>query len=185
MTEVRPVPIAVFGARCVGKTSLAEGLARELRWPVFSRDPLMATLLAAGVPLQATTDINGVPAVGIAILDTLLEEHRALGLPVILECVAGPPTRARWRELAANHGARLVTVRCVCSDEQAHRRRFEDRQVTRSARGDRWGAISSHMSWDEVRANARGFDRDTDADITIDAVCALRDNIASVIRHVR
>lgn len=176
--------IAIFGAQCVGKTSLAEGLARELRWPVFSRDPLMATLLAAGVPLHATNEIRGVPAVGIALLDTLLDRHLALGLPAILECVAGPPARARWRELATRHGARLVTVRCVCSDEDLHRRRFENRQVTRSARDDRWGAIASQMSWHWVLAAAREFARDTDADVTVDAVRSLGDNVESVIRHV-
>jgi predicted kinase len=52
------------------------------------------------------------------------------GVSVVAECV-NPlgVTRDAWRDVAADHGARLVEVELVCTDQIAHRERARTREV--------------------------------------------------------
>ena len=52
------------------------------------------------------------------------------GVSVVAECV-NPlgVTRDAWRDVAAGHGARLVEVELVCTDQAAHRERVGTREV--------------------------------------------------------
>ena len=49
---------------------------------------------------------------------------------MVAECV-NPlgVTRDAWRDIAAGHGARLVEVELVCTDQAAHRERARTREV--------------------------------------------------------
>ena len=57
-------------------------------------------------------------------------EQLGHGVSVVAECV-NPlgVTRDAWRDVAAGHGARLVEVELVCTDQAAHRERARTREV--------------------------------------------------------
>ena len=114
-----PLAAVVSLAQAVGKTTVAVvAIARELRLPLFSRDPLMGVLAWAG--LRGSGPIDGVrsavPVIGLALQTQLLEEQLTLGVRAVLECVASPTAKDTWRAVAARCGAPYVGVECVCSD---------------------------------------------------------------------
>jgi hypothetical protein len=60
-------------------------------------------------------------------------------------------TRDAWRDIAAGHGARLVEVELVCTDQAAHRERAMTREVDiRGLRLPDWEQITNreYEPWD-------------------------------------
>ena len=79
-------------------------------------------------------------------------EQLGHGVSVVAECV-NPlgVTRDAWRDVAAGHGARLVEVELVCTDQAAHRERARTREVDiRGLRLPDWEQITSreYEPWD-------------------------------------
>ena len=71
---------------------------------------------------------------------------------MVAECV-NPlgVTRDAWRDIAAGHGARLVEVELVCTDQAAHRERARTREVDIAGlRLPDWEQITSreYEPWD-------------------------------------
>lgn len=118
-----PVAILVAGVPGAGKSTLAEGLARELRAPVFSLDWQLGTLTS----FQNLTD-EDIEALAETMLIAGLARHLQLGLDVVLDVTGHDVvTRERYRRVASSLGARFVGVECVCSDPDVHRSRVEGR----------------------------------------------------------
>jgi predicted kinase len=122
-TTERPVVVFVAGIPGAGKSTLAEGLARRLRTPVFSLDWVMGSLVLA----RAVTDSNAVEVVDLQLTAAVARQVQ-LGIDVIVD-VAGHTReeRGRWRELTERLGGVFVGVECVCSDAVVHRERVEGR----------------------------------------------------------
>jgi predicted kinase len=114
--------IVLSGLPGSGKSTLAAALSQKLSAPVFSVDPIEATMWRSGISNSQT----GIAAYDIAA--TLAREHLALGHCVIIDAVNPiEAPRARWRNLAASHQTILTIIECICANEAVHRQRIEER----------------------------------------------------------
>ena len=171
--------ISITGLQGTGKTTLAEALGAALNAVVLSRDPLMDVLVAGGVPLEPD-DGGGVKVVGqfgYELQTALLREQLRMGRSVVLECVVGPDTRAEWKRVAHEQGARFWLIDTVCSDVALHRRRFLERGPTQ--RGD-WV-----LSWDTVHAYRSRFAVHPEAAFVADASVPVADNVDAIVEVIR
>lgn len=147
--------------------------------PVFSRDPVIAALLA-GRPQWVRRWLRGpAAATGLRVQTTLLSGQLAQGQSAILECVAPLTVRAEWRQLTTAAGGRYIAVECVCPDQALHQARLAERvsPVRPVGRG---------MSWREVQTTMRLYRPDPAADFVADArrpvtdlVCEITSMLAS------
>lgn len=114
--------IVVSGLPGVGKSTLAEGLARHLQFPVFSVDPIESAIIKSGLARCFET---GLAAYLVA--EKLADEHLRIGMSVIIDAVS-PVIEARdmWRGLARKYAADLRIIECVL-DRELHRQRVEAR----------------------------------------------------------
>ena len=118
-----PVAILVAGVPGTGKSTLAEGLARELRAAVFSMDWQLGAL----TPFRVVTNENQTPLAEMMVVGALARQLQ-LGLDVVLDVTGHDvEARQRYRRVTESLGARFVGVECVCSDPQVHRSRVEGR----------------------------------------------------------
>lgn len=121
--SARPVAILVAGVPGAGKSTLAEGLARELRAAVFSTDWQLGAL----TPFRVLTDENLIPLAEMMMVGALARQLQ-LGLDVVLDAPGHEvEVRARYQRVAESLGARFVGVECVCSEPDVHRSRVEGR----------------------------------------------------------
>lgn len=121
--HARPVAVLIAGVPGAGKSTLAEGLARELRAPVFSMDWQLGAL----TPFRVLTDENIDPLAEMVMVAPLARQLQ-LGLDVVLDATGHQAVaRQRYRRVAESLGARFVGVECVCSDTTAHRARVAGR----------------------------------------------------------
>jgi hypothetical protein len=164
--------IVVSGPRASGKTTLALSLGAALGIPVFSRDPLMAVLLRSGLPKRRLGPLRAVPAVGLDLVTTLLARQLELRQSAVIECVAPPGERDRWRRMTREAGGRYVSVECICSDRTEHRARFERRQATADRRG---------YGWRYVAATIGRYRPDGAPDFVADAVRPPADLLAELV----
>jgi hypothetical protein len=109
--------------------------------------------------------------------DALLREQLLAGRSVVIECIAPPQIRARWKETAEHAGARFWIVETVCSDRELHRRRFDERGEAR--RGD-WV-----LDWDVVVATVSTYVPHPDAVFVADAVNSVEANVREIVDLVR
>ncbi|MGH7682605.1 MAG: AAA family ATPase [Candidatus Eiseniibacteriota bacterium] len=170
--------ISITGLQGTGKTTLAEALGAELDAVVFSRDPLMDVLFAGGVPAQSDdAGVQDVGAMGYALQTALMREQLRMGRSVVLECVVGWETRAEWKRVAGEQGARYWLIDSVCSDVEVHRRRFLERGPTQ--RGD-WV-----LAWETVEANRARFPVHPDAAYVADSALPIADNVRTIVDLIR
>lgn len=114
--------IIVAGLPGSGKSTLAEGLAEAILSPIFSVDPIEASILKSGLARSFET---GLAAYLVA--ETLADEQLKRGLSVIIDAVSGvQEARVMWHNLANKHAATLIIIECVV-DKELHRQRIESR----------------------------------------------------------
>src|SRR4051812_25884111 len=132
--------IVVSGLPGTGKSTLAAGIARPLRAPVLSVDPIESAVIRAGIAKSFET---GLAAYLVA--ETCADEFLAAGLDVIVDAVnAVEPARDTWRAVAARNGTRLRVIVCTLEPEEVARR------LTGRSRGLAMGEPSA----EDLRARA-------------------------------
>ena len=165
-----PRLIIFDGLPGTGKSSLAEKVGQTLGIPVLARDWIAAALL------DFLKEVNPNDAAH-AVMAAIAERQFALGQSVIFDCVVGNvERRTRWIELAANHGATLCPIQCICSDAALHRARIEGRQ--RGIPG--W----PELTWDHVEEVRKRYEVWPDAPIIVDSVKPFEANLKVLLSHL-
>ncbi|HEX2144597.1 MAG TPA: ATP-binding protein [Glycomyces sp.] len=163
--------IVVTGLPGAGKSTLAERFARATATPVFAADWLMGSLKPHGVlyDLDRTTYIE----LGNGLMETLIVRQLLMGQSAITDCLVDEPLLERWGALAAEHGADLRVIECVCSDTELHRSRIEGR-----SRGiPNWHEID----WDHVERMRAEFPPLNVDKLVVDAVDPIDANLTKVL----
>ncbi len=116
-SDVPPSLLLMKGPPGSGKSTLARELGRRLHWPVIDKDDVRDLLPDAigGISYEAM----------LAVARRQLQ----LGLSVIADSPLGyGESYRRAVSLAAECGARVAVIECVCSDETIWRQRIEARR---------------------------------------------------------
>jgi predicted kinase len=115
-----PATLVIFsGLPGTGKSTLADHLARELRWPLLRIDDV-----AGEVPPGADYRFWDEK---ILVLLTIAEAQLALGISVIADSVFMGADRVHAQEIAQKHGVIFRPVYCFVSDEALWERRVNER----------------------------------------------------------
>lgn len=174
-----PTVFALMGPVASGKSSLAERLSGELKWPVFSSD--RARKAMAGIPAEVRTPREALPRVYSAavtrkvytsIAKSALEAVRNGGRPAIVDATFGKRAhRDEFRRRCERAGVQTVFIEVNAPDSVRRRRliaREQKKGVVSDARSDRWEAFqASYQSptdgefTDGVRVDSTGSGRGT------------------------
>lgn len=170
----RPQIIAFAGLPGTGKSTLAEALARVSQTPVFAGDWLLGALKPYGVfsGMEEATYF----ALYDGLVESLVVRQFMLDQSAITDSVINDGTAERWGRLAAEHGAELRVIECVCSDVELHRTRVEGRKRNIP----NWHEID----WEHVENMRANFPSLTVDRLTVDAVDPLEANLDRVREYL-
>ena len=156
------------GLPATGKSAIADAIGRALPAPVFSVDPLEATLNRAGITREHR---SGHAAYDLAAM--LAEAQLRAGQSAVVDAVNG----LRLRAHVVDRHRRARTSRA------AHHHRdhlFRPRATPPAARTPDVATIDGFLydvTWAEVEASMAEYEPPTDADLVLDAVDPLDANI--------
>jgi predicted kinase len=166
------VLVVVSGLPASGKSTVADALARRLRAPVLSVDPIEAAIARCGIPLSFET---GVAAYEIAAV--LAEQHLRLGLSVIVDAVSAiEVARDMWRRAAERGEATIRVIEVVCSDVGAHRARLASRR--RGIEG------FPEPSWADVLARRDEWEPWLDERLVLDSMQPIDGNVRIALDYL-
>ncbi len=167
--EQIPTLVIFSGLPGTGKSTLANGLARGLRWSLLRIDDLVLNVPAEAGP--AFWDEK------VLILLTLAETQLSLGLSVMVDSVFMGLDRVHAQELARKYGAEFRPVYCFVSDEMLWRQR-----VTQRAEMPQHPAV---VTWERILHQREHFEKwDADMGLFVDAVAPLAQNNVKVYEYV-
>ena len=153
-----------------GKSTLANRLARELRWPMLRIDDVVGD-----IPENAGIDFWDSQ---VAILLGLAEAQLELGVNVIADSVFMNKDRYHAEAIACEQNARFRPIHTFMSDEQV----WEER-VTRRVIELNHPAVST---WDQIQHQRKHFRPwQPDTALFVDGVKPAEKNYADVLRFVR
>ena len=160
--------LIVFGGLPgVGKTTIAGALARGMGAVHIRIDSIELAIRESGVTVVSLDDAGY--RVGYAVT----EDNLRLGRTVIADSVNPLSiTRDAWRAVADRAHVPVVEVELICSDQNEHRRRVEQRLGNRPAEsGPTWAGV--------VARDYRAWDRDH---IVIDTATRTPDQLVASLR---
>ncbi len=128
-----------------GKSTLAERLSRDLKWPLLNIDDLAA---GSGAGSNRNTTAFWDQAIGTLLL--IAETQLKMGVSVIANSIFMNLDRFHAGAIATQCGARLVPVHTFVSDEIV----WKDRVNARFTKSD---ASEGVASWSQVRDQQKGF----------------------------
>jgi predicted kinase len=161
--------IVMAGLPGTGKSELAAQLARRLRVPVFSVDPIEAAIISSGIGKSFETGLAA-----YRVVEALADAQLKLGLDAIVDAVnAEEPAKQMWRALAARYALSPKIVECRCSDESLHRERLMQRR-----RG--LGKLFE-PTWDQVQQRRLAYKPWSEPVFAVDSVLPLDSNVARTL----
>ncbi len=164
--------IVMCGLPGAGKSAVAQALARALRAPVLSVDPIEAAVWRAGVEREQPT---GVAAYAVA--QATAAENLRLGLTVIIDAVNdAPQARTAWIDLAREQVVPLRFIEVLCSDPGVHQRRLLRR------RRDLPGF--PEPTWESVQKRRAAFADWQQERLVLDSLCPLPELTAHALAHL-
>lgn len=166
-----PHLIVMSGLPGSGKSAIAEQLAKRLRLPIFSVDPIESAIVTAGIARSFET---GLAAYLVAA--ALADEQLKLGNSAIIDAVnAEEEGKDVWRGLAKKHGVELIVL-LVALERSLHRRRLEAR--VRNLHG------FSEVTWESVEARRKAFTAWKEPVLELDASCDVAASVEKAARYI-
>jgi predicted kinase len=163
-----PTLVIFSGLPGTGKSTLADRLARELRWPLLRIDDVVLDVPENAGP--AFWDEK------VLVLLTLAEAQLALGLSVLLDSVFMGGDRLHAQELARTYQAAFRPVYCFVSDEFLWRQR-----VTHRAEMLQNPAVAT---WERIAHQREHFDKwEQDTALFVDGVLSIEQNYVAVRKY--
>lgn len=163
--------IIVSGLPGSGKSTLSEGVAKELEIPVFSVDPIESAIIKSGIEKSFET---GLAAYLVA--ETLAGEQLKLGISTIIDAVSPvKESREMWHNLSQKYQAELKIVECVC-DPEIHKQRIEKR--VRNMHG------IPEVTWEDVENRRKEFLPWEEERLIVDTSHNNEENIKRVIQFL-
>lgn len=164
--------ILLSGLPGSGKSTLAEAIAKELKLPIFSVDPIEASIIKANIPKSFET---GHAAYLVAA--TLAEEQFKLGQSVVIDAVnAEEEAKDVWRELAKKCNVNLVIIECATSDTELHKKRIEAR--VRNLHG------IPEVTWERVQNRKAAYTKWKEVTLKIDTANPLDSNVKQAVTYI-
>ncbi|HJR78745.1 MAG TPA: ATP-binding protein [Anaerolineales bacterium] len=152
-----------------GKSTLAEKLARELRWPLLCIDDVVGEIPEH--PNMAFWDSK------VAILLGLTETQLKSGVSVIVDSVFMNLDRNHAQELARKHKARFLPIYVFVSDENV----WKERVATRYLEFKK----NNIATWEQIqhqRGHFRAWEPDTA--LFIDSLKPIDENYADILAFI-
>ena len=153
----------------VGKSTLANRLARELRWPLLCIDDVVGELPAnPGVEFWDAK---------VAVLLDITESQLRLGLSAIVDSVFMNTDRLHAQQLAHEHGARFRPIHVFVSDDKVWEQRVTARYNEMNHK--------DVATWERIQSQ-RGHFRDWEPGtaLFVDSLQPVEQNYADVLRFV-
>ena len=170
--------VVVTGPPGTGKSTLATAAADRLGAPVLGWDWAMASLTGFS-DVQAvliSMEHHRYRALGWAIVGNLAVAQLRMGRSAVVDGMARTDDVDRCRVLAGAEGADCIVIVTSCSDRSVHRSRIEGR--VRGIPG--W----HELDWDDVARSLDRWEEPADADLYVDAVAPLADNVVRLTRRL-
>jgi predicted kinase len=165
----QPTLVIFSGLPGTGKSTLADRLARELRWPLLRIDDV-----AGSVPPDADYHFWDEK---VLILLTIAEEQLKLGISVIADSVFMGADRLHAQEIAQKHNAVFRPVYCFVSNEAIWEKRVNERVDTLGhPEVATWEQIQHQRQWFAPWGSGTG--------LFIDAIDSVEQNYAKVLEFV-
>lgn len=164
--------IVVSGLPGSGKSTISEGIAASLKFPVFSVDPIESSIIKSGISRSFET---GLAAYLVA--ETLADEQLNLGLSAIIDAVS-PVKEARdmWRNLASKYNSKLLVIECVLNDE-LHRKRLESR--VRNLPG------FPEITWNDVESRRNEYQEWEEERLVLDTSADREINLSKALEYIK
>jgi predicted kinase len=167
----RPHLIVLSGLPGSGKSTIAELLAKRLRLPIFSVDPIESAIVEAGIARSFET---GLAAYLVAA--TLADEQLKVGGSVIIDAVnAEEEGKDVWRGLAKKHGIELIVL-LVALERSLHQQRLASR--VRNLYG------FSEVTWEQVEARRKAFTAWKEPVLELDTARDVAMNVARAAHYI-
>ena len=165
----QPTLVIFSGLPGTGKSTLADRLARELRWPLLRIDDV-----AGKVPSDADYHFWDEK---ILVLLTIAEEQLKLGVSVIADSIFMGADRMHAQEIATKHGAIFRPVYCFISDEVLWEKRVAKRfETAQDSNVASWEQIQHQSQWYAPWGSGTG--------LFVDAVEPVEQNYPKVLEYV-
>jgi predicted kinase len=165
--------ILLSGLPGSGKSTLAEAVAKELKLPIFSVDPIEASIIKADIPKSFETG-----HAAYLVTATLAEEQFKLGQSVVIDAVnAEEEAKDVWRKLAKRHDIPLIIIECVTSDTELHKKRIESR--VRNLHG------IPEITWERVQNRKAAYTEWEEPTFKVDTANDLKTNITKAIYYIQ
>ena len=163
--------IVMSGLPGSGKSTVAEGIATKLHFPLFSVDPITSAILESGIDKGFETGLAG-----YQVAKVLAAEQLKLGNSVIIDAVnAEEEGKDMWRSLAREYKVPLVIIETAL-DESVHKKRIESR--VRYLHG------MSEETWDGVIKRREVYTQWKEPVLRLDTALALDANIDAALKHL-
>jgi predicted kinase len=165
--------LVVFsGLPGTGKSTLAYAVSSELKFPVFSVDPIESAIIQSGISRSFETGYAA-----YLVSERMADEQLQNGIPTIIDAVSSVQVaKDMWVNLAKSHNAQLIVIECVL-DEVLHRSRLEKR--VRNIYG------FSEVTWEQVLKTKTEYVGWSIPHLTVDTSNVNEVNLHKVLDYIR